>query len=284
MYATIPKRYTKRLGVPRDCEWCGEPIEVGESYDKWVCYDASQRVTVYAHSECADEWGSQVACGELDQDDTPDGSCERPEVSCGGPQEACMRPNCPECGYKPSRAPETAEGAAGEQLPQVLDVCCGGRMFWYDKEDPRAIFLDKRRDTYVLKDKSSKGGVRELVIVPDIVADFTALPFNDCQFALVVFDPPNLTRNGGTGWLAKKYGQLGDDWPDMLRKGFAECFRVLRPHGTLIFKWCEYDIPLSRILKLTPEKPLFGHRSGKQQKTHWIAFIKQTVLTKRKGD
>ena len=27
-------------------------------------------------------------------------------------------------------------------------------------------------------------------------------------------------------------------------------------------------------ITLTPEKPLFGHRSGKQQKTHWVTFIK----------
>jgi len=27
-------------------------------------------------------------------------------------------------------------------------------------------------------------------------------------------------------------------------------------------------------LSLTPEKPLYGHRSGKQSKTHWIAFLK----------
>ena len=60
----------------------------------------------------------------------------------------------------------------------------------------------------------------------------------------------------------------------MLHRGFAECFRVLRPEGTLIFKWCEYDVPVSEVLALTPEKPLYGHRSGKQSKTHWIAFLK----------
>jgi hypothetical protein len=60
----------------------------------------------------------------------------------------------------------------------------------------------------------------------------------------------------------------------MLRAGFAECFRVLRPEGTLIFKWCAAEIPVSRILALTPERPLFGHKSGKNSKTHWIAFLK----------
>ena len=38
--------------------------------------------------------------------------------------------------------------------------------------------------------------------------------------------------------------------------------------------WREDEIPVSQILALTPEKPLFGHRSGKQQKTHWVTFMK----------
>ena len=75
--------------------------------------------------------------------------------------------------------------------------------------------------------------------------------------------------------MGMKYGTLrGLDWRDMLRKGFAECFRVLRPGGTLIFKWCEVEIPLRDVLALTPEKPLYGNRSGKASKTHWIAFLK----------
>ena len=83
------------------------------------------------------------------------------------------------------------------------------------------------------------------------------------------------------GWLqmgrtAKrgKDGTLAGDWTEMLRAGFAECFRVLRPEGTLIFKWCADEIPVSRILALTPERPLFGHKSGKNSKTHWVAFLK----------
>ena len=155
----------------------------------------------------------------------------------------------------------------------VLDACCGSRMFWFDKHDDRAVFVDKRRERHTLTDASSSGGSRELVVDPDVLADFTALPFPDATFSLVVFDPPHFTRNGD-GWVGLKYGTLKDGWQDMLRKGFAECFRVLRPHGTLIFKWCDIDIPLSRVPALTPERPLFGHRSGKQQRTHWVAFLK----------
>ena len=126
-----------------------------------------------------------------------------------------------------------------------------------------------------LKDKSSTGGYRELIIAPDVQGDFTNLQFPARTFALVVFDPPHLTGNGSSGWLAKKYGKLGVDWKAELRQGFSECFRVLRPDGTLIFKWSEEKIPVSQILALTPVKPLFGNRCGKSAKTHWIVFMKR---------
>lgn len=156
----------------------------------------------------------------------------------------------------------------------VLDACCGSRMFWFDRSDSRAVFLDKRDEAHTLKDKSSRGGTRSLIVNPDIQADFTALPFPECSFALVVFDPPHLIRNGRSGWLAKKYGKLTGDWKEELSRGFAECFRVLKPEGTLIFKWNEHEVPVAQILALTPEKPLFGNRCGKQAKSHWIVFQK----------
>jgi SAM-dependent methyltransferase len=159
-------------------------------------------------------------------------------------------------------------------MPPVLDACCGSRMFWFDKKDSRAVYVDKRRERHLLTDSSTKGGSRELIIDPDYLSDFTCLPFQSNTFALVVFDPPHFERNGANSWIGLKYGTLKGEWRDMLRDGFAECFRVLRPDGVLIFKWCETEIPLSQILALTPHKPLFGHRSGKQQKTHWVTFIK----------
>lgn len=162
----------------------------------------------------------------------------------------------------------------GSAFPPVLDACCGSRMFWFDRKDSRAVFVDKRQERHTLPDVSSAGGARELVIDPDHVADFTALPFPSDTFALVVFDPPQFERNGARSWVGLKYGTLAGDWTEMLRAGFAECFRVLRPEGTLIFKWCADEIPVSRILALTPERPLFGHKSGKNSKTHWIAFLK----------
>lgn len=67
-------------------------------------------------------------------------------------------------------------------------------------------------------------------------------------------------------------------WREDLSRGFAECFRVLKPGGVLIFKWNECDIPLREILKCAQHQPLFGHPSGKAQKTHWCAFMKPNEL------
>lgn len=113
-----------------------------------------------------------------------------------------------------------------------------------------------------------------MVVAPDVLMDFRDVPFPDDHFHLVIFDPPHLVRNGRSGWLAKKYGKLGDDWQDDIRGGFAECFRVLKPSGTLIFKWNEHEVPVSKVLSLTREKPLFGNRCGKTAKSHWIVFMK----------
>lgn len=156
----------------------------------------------------------------------------------------------------------------------VLDACCGSRMFWFNRDDPRAVFGDIRAERHSLTDSSSSGGARELIIAPDVQMDFRAIPFPDATFHLVVFDPPHLIGNGKTGWLAKKYGTLRAEWRDDLRAGFSECFRVLRPNGTLIFKWNEECIRVSEILSLTPEIPLFGNRCGKTSKSHWIVFMK----------
>ncbi|WP_395175102.1 class I SAM-dependent methyltransferase [Roseibium alexandrii] len=147
-------------------------------------------------------------------------------------------------------------------------------MFWFDKEDERAVFGDIRREQHELKDSSSKNGSRQLVIDPDQQLDFRDLPFSDESFHLVIFDPPHLINNGSSGWLAKKYGKLGREWQDDIKAGFTECFRVLKPFGTLVFKWNETDVKVSELLKLTDEKPLIGNRCGKRSQSHWLVFLK----------
>lgn len=162
------------------------------------------------------------------------------------------------------------------QLPLVLDACCGSRAMWFDREDSRCLFIDKRREVHeVLRSGTPRSPV---VIAPDLQCDFAALPFPDDAFGLVVFDPPHMIREKARGNLTKFYGVLNGDWRTMLRAGFAECFRVLAPGGVLIFKWNELEIPLREILALTPEKPLFGHKSGALARTHWCTFMKPQTL------
>lgn len=159
--------------------------------------------------------------------------------------------------------------------PPVLDPCCGGRMMWFDPSDQRCLFGDQRNETLIVTDRTHReDGTRAVHVHPDALLDFRALPFADNSFPLVVFDPPHLVRAGRHSWLAAKYGRLGADWRDDLRAGFAECFRVLRHEGTLIFKWSEVQVATRDVLALTPHKPLFGHPSGKRAGTHWITFIK----------
>lgn len=153
-------------------------------------------------------------------------------------------------------------------LPPILDVCCGSRMFWFDRKNPMAMFCDKQREQHTLCDG------RDLVIDPDQIADFTQLPFPADTFRLVVFDPPHMTSLGANSWLAKKYGRLIGDWHDEIREGFSECLRVLVPLGVLVFKWNSTDVPLEEVLELAPIRPLFGHTTGRQSKTYWVCFMK----------
>lgn len=156
----------------------------------------------------------------------------------------------------------------------VLDACCGPRMMWFDKQDSRVLFFDLRDEDYsIMPDKAYPSGT-VVSVRPDVQGSFADLPFDDERFHHVVFDPPHIERDEPLGTVTKKYGCLTGNWREVLRSGFAECFRVLKPGGTLIFKWCEVEIPLAEVLALTDVTPLYGHRSGKKAQTHWVAFVK----------
>jgi SAM-dependent methyltransferase len=156
---------------------------------------------------------------------------------------------------------------------EILDACCGGKMFWFDKADPKVLFQDRRKVNPITVGKGKNA--RQFECSPDVIADFRDMPYPNNHFKLVVFDPPHFTSLGEKSYMAVKYGRLNKDtWRDDITKGFSECFRVLKKGGILIFKWNEHDIRLSEILKLTSHRPLFGHPSGKTQKTHWVCFMK----------
>ena len=146
---------------------------------------------------------------------------------------------------------------------KILDATCGARSIWFNKEHPAAIYCDKREERF--QNLWKNAGNCTLDIAPDIVCDFTDLPFPDDSFYLVVFDPPHLTG-------AK--GKLDENWPQMLHDGFWECMRVLKENGVLVFKWSEYDIQAKKVWKAIGKKPLFGHHSGKRSATFWACFMK----------
>lgn len=170
------------------------------------------------------------------------------------------------------KPPEDSPSGPTACYPPVLDACCGGRMMWFDKANPMALFQDKRREVVRAWNYD-----REMEVDPDVLGDFTKMEFPDDTFHLVVFDPPHFDSLGENSRTAQMYGRLFGDWDCEIGAGFRECFRVLKPFGTLIFKWNSYDIPLARILELAPVPPLFGHTTGRQALTHWVTFMKPAV-------
>lgn len=149
---------------------------------------------------------------------------------------------------------------------KILDACCSSKMMWFEKNHPEVLYVDKRKGSF----KSSNGFLNE--VNPDMEIDFTDMPFPDNSFHLVVFDPPHRTDLGHNSWMANQYGKLLPSWETDLRAGFDECMRVLKPNGTLIFKWNEKQIKTRKILDLITHKPLFGHNTTKH--TIWMTFMK----------
>lgn len=54
---------------------------------------------------------------------------------------------------------------------KILDVCCGSRMFYYDKESPLVTYMDIREGEVELSDG------RKITVKPDIVGDFRRFRF-----------------------------------------------------------------------------------------------------------
>ena len=42
---------------------------------------------------------------------------------------------------------------------KILDMCCGSKMFWYEKHEPHTTYMDIRKATYTAKDR---GKVRKM--------------------------------------------------------------------------------------------------------------------------
>jgi len=178
--------------------------------------------------------------------------------------------------------------STGELVEEdVLDATCGGRSMWLpeNKERDDTLYIDSREEAKGFVDEALPESLRPnnpgYEVAPDDVEDYRNLPYLDESFSLIVFDPPHIIRPDGmetlTGIMTKKYGSLhAETWQDDLRQGFEELFRVLRPDGTLIFKFADMDTDYETVIALAPEKPLFG-TTTKQKKNHstrWFVFRK----------
>lgn len=157
----------------------------------------------------------------------------------------------------------------------ILDACCGGRMFWYDKQNENTVFMDNR---HVGKGAFKNNWNPNWCVDPDIISDFRNMPFPNNHFKMVVYDPPHLTSGSEKSVINKKYGLLNKQtWREDISDGFKECWRVLEDYGILIFKWSEENIKTSELLRVIPERPLFGDFTGKSGKTIWMTFIKKPI-------
>ena len=151
----------------------------------------------------------------------------------------------------------------------ILDVCCGNRGFWFNKNHPNVLFCDNR-----VREKGFVDDRYNYEIKPDKVMDFRNIPYRDKKFKLIVMDPPHIKAKGENFRMVKKYGYLDLNWKELIKKGFDECWRVLDDYGVLIFKWNEASIKKKEVLEVINKEPLFGHPNGSRVPIHWLCFMK----------
>jgi hypothetical protein len=158
----------------------------------------------------------------------------------------------------------------------ILDACCGPRMMWVDKNHPNALYIDVRKEGKGFVESRDKREIK-----PDMIADFTNLPF-DHKFKLIVWDPPHLIAKSMKGILTKTFGCLNaETWPKMFQDGFNELWDHLEDYGILVFKFNNYDVKFSKILKLFHTQPLIKNivSNNKRSVTKWFLFMKIPKLS-----
>jgi len=153
----------------------------------------------------------------------------------------------------------------------ILDACCGGRMFWHNKNHPKTIYVDNRK-----RDKGHCEGKPNHEVNPDYIMDFRKLDFPDNTFKLVIFDPPHIfAPEEDTCVMTKCYGRLNPEtWKNDIKDGFNECWRVCEENGLILFKWNECRVKMPELLDILPKEPLLRDMRRGLSKSHWMIFIK----------
>ena len=157
----------------------------------------------------------------------------------------------------------------------ILDLTCGLKQIWFQKDAQNVIYLDKRKGIFENKDTGKGGWCKtDFNISPTIQADNKYLPFKDDVFDLILFDPPFL--KSAQPRMITQYGRLNPfTWTMDIGRAAKEGFRVLKQNGFFILKWGEGYAVIKEALKLFPVKPLFGtHLNYSKHKTWWIVFRK----------
>lgn len=140
-------------------------------------------------------------------------------------------------------------------MKPILDPMCCSRMFYFDKNNKSVLFGDIRDETHWTRQ------YKKLEIHPDQIMDARDLEFPDNSFHLVILDPPHLINCGKTSDMAKSYGVLEKAW------------RVLKPNGTLIFKWADKDVSLAELLYVLEREPVFGDKKPAANKAGTNRFF-----------
>jgi hypothetical protein len=169
-----------------------------------------------------------------------------------------------------AKEPSVRKAVSSEKF--ILDATAGFRMMWFNKHHPNCIYLEQRPECE-----------------PDIIGDFRDLKqFADKTFRLVVFDPPHLIKKEVNNHnMVRRFGRLEPEtWQFDLQKGFSECWRVLQDYGILLFKWCNFSVSTTDVLKLFPVAPLLYNIASHEQeriseiertrslRTLWFCFMK----------
>lgn len=137
-----------------------------------------------------------------------------------------------------------------QELKMILDVTVGARKFyfnWDKKLGDNLVGIDLRKGDF--SREHPKLWTKETIIIkPTVLADMKHLPFKECSFEAIIFDPPH-TDASLQSWLGKYYGSWTQkERIETLRIVNKEFPRVLRSGGTLILKVIPRQFPVYETL------------------------------------
>lgn len=151
---------------------------------------------------------------------------------------------------------------------KILDMSAGNRAMWFNKNDSRVVFLDKRES-----------------VKPTIVCDTTEIPYFVGEgYDLVVFDPPH-ENTGANSHMATHYGHsTRAEIIETIKGSGREAHRVTRENALMAFKWNDHAFKLDKVLALMSDywEPLFGshlkNRGGADAKSQsfWVMLLRKS--------